>query len=139
MLTTFYSINVSVKRCGGGYGAKLGRSALVSTACAVAAYNMKVPVRMVMKLETNMEAVGKRFPMYGKYEVRIINFINTCAYKNHVFNLSSSFKTSRIKVTNTFWYSVISMFYIVFCNTIVDLSTYAYNTQRSDQNTVFFN
>ncbi|XP_065224598.1 uncharacterized protein LOC135848590 isoform X2 [Planococcus citri] len=65
------SINVSVKRCGGGYGSKLGRSALVSTACAVAAHKMKVPVRMVVKLETNMEAVGKRFPMYGKYEVAV--------------------------------------------------------------------
>lgn len=62
-------MNVSAKRCGGGYGAKLGRSALVATACAVAANNRKAPVRMVMPLETNMEAVGKRFPMYAKYEV----------------------------------------------------------------------
>ncbi|KAL6990259.1 CDP-4-dehydro-6-deoxyglucose reductase [Sarracenia purpurea var. burkii] len=63
------SINVSVKRCGGGYGAKSMNSALLSTACAVAAYNLRVPVRMVVKLETNMEAFGKRIPLYGKYEV----------------------------------------------------------------------
>lgn len=66
-----YSINVSVKRCGGGYGAKSMNSALLSTACAVAAYNLRVPVRMVVKLETNMEAFGKRIPLYGKYEVGI--------------------------------------------------------------------
>ncbi|XP_065222148.1 xanthine dehydrogenase/oxidase-like [Planococcus citri] len=63
------SINVSVRRLGGGYGAKSKRSTLITTACAVAAYNMQVPVRMVAKLETNMEAFGKRYPTYGKYEV----------------------------------------------------------------------
>lgn len=82
------SINISVKRCGGGYGSKLGRSALVSTACAVAAHNMKVPVRMVVKLETNMEAIGKRFPMYGKYEVAVndqgvIQFLHLNTYTDH--------------------------------------------------------
>lgn len=61
-------VNVRTKRCGGGFGSKLGRSALVATACAVAADNCKVPVMMVMQLETNMEAVGKRFPIYAKYE-----------------------------------------------------------------------
>ena len=53
---------------------------MVSTACAVAAYNLRVPVRMVLKLETNMEAVGKRFPMYGKYEVTRITIRTTYTF-----------------------------------------------------------
>lgn len=61
-----------MKRCGGGYGAKLGRSALIACACALAANKLKVPVKMVMSLETNMESIGKRFPMYGKYEVKML-------------------------------------------------------------------
>ncbi|XP_065224600.1 uncharacterized protein LOC135848592 [Planococcus citri] len=82
------SINVSVKRCGGGFGAKSEKSAVISTACAVAAYNLKVPIRMVVKLETNMEAIGKRIPMYAKYEVEVsekgeIQRLIVKLYSNH--------------------------------------------------------
>lgn len=35
-----YSVNVSVRRCGGAYGGKITRDAANSTACAVAAYVM---------------------------------------------------------------------------------------------------
>lgn len=60
-------VNASVKRVGGGYGAKITRSAQTAAACALGAYLTRRPVRMHMDLETNMKSVGKRFPYYAKY------------------------------------------------------------------------
>lgn len=66
------SVNICVRRCGGGYGAKLGRSAITAEVCALAAQKLNKPVRMVMQLELNMQCIGKRYPMYAKYEVRVV-------------------------------------------------------------------
>ena len=65
----FSSINIKVRRLGGGYGAKISRNALISTACALAAHKLHRPVRLVMNLETNMAAIGKRFNAAFDYEV----------------------------------------------------------------------
>ncbi|KAG8310058.1 hypothetical protein J6590_071595 [Homalodisca vitripennis] len=54
------SVNMSVRRCGGGYGSKLGKSGIVTLSCAVSAYVLQRPVRFVMTIEENMEIVGKR-------------------------------------------------------------------------------
>lgn len=45
---------------------------MVATACAIAAYKLHQPVRMVLNLETNMRAIGKRYPLLAKYEVSSI-------------------------------------------------------------------
>jgi xanthine dehydrogenase molybdopterin-binding subunit B len=58
-----------VRRIGGGYGAKIGQSIQVSAACAVAADALNRPVRLIMPLETNMAAIGKRPPAAIDYEV----------------------------------------------------------------------
>lgn len=63
------SINVSVRRIGGGYGSKISRQHIVSTAAAVAARKLKQPVRVVMDLTANMTYAGWREPYYSKYEV----------------------------------------------------------------------
>lgn len=63
------SINIKVRRLGGGYGAKISRSAITSTACALAAHKLHRPVRLVMNLETNMAAIGKRYSAAFDYEV----------------------------------------------------------------------
>lgn len=66
-----YRINVQVKRLGGAYGAKIVRSSLVSTACAVAAYKLNKPVRIVLPLIENMKCLGKRVPTYVEYEAGV--------------------------------------------------------------------
>jgi len=54
---------------GGGYGGKISRSSLISTACALAAHKLQRPVRLVMNMETNMAAIGKRLSAAFDYEV----------------------------------------------------------------------
>ena len=65
----FSSINIKVRRLGGGFGGKISRSALISSACALAAHKLHRPVRLVMSLETNMAAIGKRYSAAFDYEV----------------------------------------------------------------------
>ncbi|XP_069693946.1 uncharacterized protein [Periplaneta americana] len=63
------SINVKVKRIGGGYGSKISRNSLISTACALATHVLNRPVRLIMPLEANMESIGKRNEVSCDYEV----------------------------------------------------------------------
>ncbi|XP_055352621.1 uncharacterized protein LOC129598648 isoform X2 [Paramacrobiotus metropolitanus] len=64
-----HKVNISVKRCGGGFGAKIFRTNHISAATAVAAFLLKKPVKMHMSLWDNSRTIGKRFPYYGKYQV----------------------------------------------------------------------
>ncbi|XP_062708362.1 xanthine dehydrogenase isoform X2 [Aedes albopictus] len=65
------SINLSVRRVGGAYGAKSTRPALIACACAVAAKLTQRPVRMVLPMETSMSALGKRIGCLSLYEVDV--------------------------------------------------------------------
>lgn len=62
-------INMEVRRIGGGFGCKITRSSIVTTACALAAFKLNQPVKIVLDIETNMKAIGKRNSCYSKYEV----------------------------------------------------------------------
>ncbi|KAJ8952858.1 hypothetical protein NQ314_007464 [Rhamnusium bicolor] len=64
-------INVRVRRLGGGFGAKGNRSALISTAAALAAYKLNRPVKMWLSLQKNMSIIGKRIPLSMQYEVGV--------------------------------------------------------------------
>ncbi|XP_054263474.1 uncharacterized protein LOC128986893 [Macrosteles quadrilineatus] len=64
-------INVKLRRVGGGYGQKLTRSNIVAGACGLAAHLLQRPVRIVTKLETVMEAIGKRWPCWFNYQVGV--------------------------------------------------------------------
>ncbi|XP_045620965.1 LOW QUALITY PROTEIN: uncharacterized protein [Procambarus clarkii] len=64
-----HSINVSVRRIGGGFGGKISRQQLVVSAAAVAAHKLTRPVRVVLDLATHMTLVGWREPYMSKYEV----------------------------------------------------------------------
>lgn len=60
---------MEVRRIGGGFGCKITRSSMVATACALAAFKLNKAVRLILDIETNMKAVGKRNAAYSKYEV----------------------------------------------------------------------
>ncbi|XP_035913600.1 xanthine dehydrogenase-like [Anopheles stephensi] len=63
------SLNLTVRRIGGAYGAKLTRATQIACACAVAAFRTGVPVRMILPLETAMSGSGKRCGSVSEYEV----------------------------------------------------------------------
>ncbi|KAJ8687934.1 hypothetical protein QAD02_023729 [Eretmocerus hayati] len=65
------SINMKVRRIGGGYGCKLTRAPLVACACALACHKLNRPASMVLTIEDNMRAVGKRTPAYCEYELEV--------------------------------------------------------------------
>ena len=64
------SINITVKRLGGAFGAKVSLPCHVATAATVAAKKSKRPVRLWMPLEDNMKMLGKRSPYLFDYKVR---------------------------------------------------------------------
>ncbi|XP_011498418.1 PREDICTED: xanthine dehydrogenase/oxidase-like [Ceratosolen solmsi marchali] len=65
------SINIKIRRLGGSYGAKLTRGSLVACACALACHKLNRPARLVMSIEDNMRAVGKRVPSYTEYDLSV--------------------------------------------------------------------
>ncbi|KAK9891892.1 hypothetical protein WA026_017378 [Henosepilachna vigintioctopunctata] len=65
------NIHVKVRRCGGGFGAKISRTSQISCAAGLAAWLLKRPVRVSLTLKENMKFVGKRFPFCADYEVEV--------------------------------------------------------------------
>uniref|UniRef100_A0A240PKA6 Indole-3-acetaldehyde oxidase n=1 Tax=Anopheles epiroticus TaxID=199890 RepID=A0A240PKA6_9DIPT len=63
------SLNVCVRRLGGGYGGKASRAVQIACACALACHLTKRPVRLVMTIESNMAVVGKRYGAVSNYTV----------------------------------------------------------------------
>ncbi|XP_042231221.1 xanthine dehydrogenase/oxidase-like [Homarus americanus] len=65
------SVNVTVKRIGGGFGAKIDQCNIISTAAALAATTIRKPVKIVVDLDTNMTIYGGRDPFYSTYKVGV--------------------------------------------------------------------
>jgi len=59
-----------VRRLGGAYGGKITPPSQLAVASALAAKNLRRPVRTALDLKTNMELVGKRSPYLIKYNVK---------------------------------------------------------------------
>ncbi|XP_055334051.1 uncharacterized protein LOC129585412 [Paramacrobiotus metropolitanus] len=66
-------VNVQVKRIGGSYGAKITRSNIIASGCALAAYLVNRPVKFHMNLWDNNRAIGKRFPYLTNYQAGFDN------------------------------------------------------------------
>jgi xanthine dehydrogenase/oxidase len=65
------TINMHVRRLGGGYGAKISRAGQIACAAAVAVHHLNRPVRMILSLEANMNIVGKRYACINDYQVEV--------------------------------------------------------------------
>ncbi|XP_055833431.1 aldehyde oxidase 4-like [Solanum dulcamara] len=63
------NIRVITRRAGGGFGGKAIRSMPVSTACALAAYKLRCPVRIYVNRNTDMVIIGGRHPLKVTYSV----------------------------------------------------------------------
>lgn len=62
-------ITVKVRRLGGAYGSKISRNIFASCAAAIAANDLRRPVKLWTPLQINMNSIGKRFPCSMDYEV----------------------------------------------------------------------
>jgi len=89
------SVNLKIRRCGGGYGSKLGKSGTAAVPCAVAAYTLQKPVHLVMSIESNMAIVGKRAAAIFYYEAGVdddglIQYLNVDYYQDDGWNKNDS-------------------------------------------------
>ncbi|KAH0730837.1 hypothetical protein KY285_001744 [Solanum tuberosum] len=64
-----HNIRVITRRVGGGFGGKAIRSMPISTACALAAYKLRRPVRIYVNRNSDMIMTGGRHPMKVTYSV----------------------------------------------------------------------
>ncbi|XP_018674116.1 indole-3-acetaldehyde oxidase isoform X2 [Musa acuminata AAA Group] len=64
-----HNVRVITRRVGGGFGGKGPRSVPVATACALAAFRLRRPVRMYLDRKTDMIMTGGRHPMHINYSV----------------------------------------------------------------------
>ena len=81
IIISFYiSVDVQVKRIGGGYGGKATRPNILAGAAAVAARKVRRPVRVVFNLRDHMTMIGWREPYYTSYKVIccILAELNLC-------------------------------------------------------------
>lgn len=62
-------ITVAIEQIGGGFGGKQHRANIIGAQVAVAAYKLRLPVRLVYDRSTDMQAIGKRHPYLGEYHV----------------------------------------------------------------------
>ncbi|XP_058105792.1 indole-3-acetaldehyde oxidase-like isoform X2 [Magnolia sinica] len=64
-----HNVRVITRRVGGGFGGKAFRGLAVATACALAAYKLRRPVRTYLDRKTDMIMAGGRHPMKINYSV----------------------------------------------------------------------
>ncbi|XP_076651937.1 uncharacterized protein LOC143358591 [Halictus rubicundus] len=89
------SINIQVRRLGGGYGAKISRAGQIACACALVSYKLNRPARFIMTIESNMQTIGKRFDTRQDYEVGVddngrIQYLNAKVWGNAGCNFNEA-------------------------------------------------
>lgn len=62
-------ITVVIEQIGGGFGGKQHRANIIGAQAAVAAYKLRLPVRLAYERSKDMQAIGKRHPYLGEYHV----------------------------------------------------------------------
>lgn len=66
---TCFSVNVIVRRVGGGYGGKITRSCQIACAAALVSHLSGKTCRFILSMEPNMKIIGKRLPTSCNFEV----------------------------------------------------------------------
>lgn len=94
-----------MRRIGGGYGSKISRQHIVSTATAVAARKVQQPVRVVVDLNTNMTYAGWRDPYYSTYEVCLHLFVHVYKHRFYVHVMLKT-KLNKDLQNGTMYYSI---------------------------------
>ncbi|XP_045773781.1 xanthine dehydrogenase 1-like [Maniola jurtina] len=99
------SVDVSVRRLGGGYGYKLSRVTQVSIACSLVTYKLNRPCRFIQSLTNNMRAVGKRLPCSTNFEVRVnkrgeIQYVNYELYSDNGYMVNENLLLLAVDVFN---------------------------------------
>ena len=61
-------VNCKAKRLGGGFGGKESRSGFMNVAVAVAAYQLRKPVSLVLDRDVDMQITGHRHPFRGDWK-----------------------------------------------------------------------
>ncbi|XP_025074447.1 xanthine dehydrogenase-like [Pogonomyrmex barbatus] len=107
----YNSINVYVRRIGGGYGGKAIRNVQVSCACALVCYKLNRPARFVMTIESNMQFQGKRNPTRQKYEVGVddngvIQYLNLKHWSNNGCNYNNPYAAETFKFLSKGCYAI---------------------------------
>ncbi|MBB3223668.1 xanthine dehydrogenase molybdopterin binding subunit [Pseudoduganella umbonata] len=64
-----HNVQVECRRMGGGFGGKESQSALWAAAASIAAYKLKVPVKLRADRDDDMIVTGKRHCFWYEYEV----------------------------------------------------------------------
>lgn len=87
---------VRTKRMGGGFGGKETRSFYVSAACALAAAQLKRPVRMVLDRDVDMATAGTRHAAQARYRVGfddngVVQGVEVDFYVNGGYSIDLSF------------------------------------------------
>lgn len=67
----YHRLEVDVPQVGGGYGGKTEQARFVVGPALVAANALDRPVRLVLPRDTDTAMIGKRHPVYGRYQVAI--------------------------------------------------------------------
>ncbi len=84
------------RRLGGGFGGKETRSIFISAACAVAAHQLQLPVRMIMDRDVDFATCGPRHAFTGKYKVAfdksgVLQAVETNLFSNAGYSIDLSF------------------------------------------------
>lgn len=119
-------LNVTVRRCGGAFGAKISRTGLIACAASLAAWKLNRPVKIHMRLPANMAVFGKRFPLSTDYEVGlndagVIQYLN-CTHYTDVGAIYSENNIALLQALFTEHY-ISDTFTIRFCKAITDTAT----------------
>ncbi|KAJ0176239.1 hypothetical protein K1T71_008413 [Dendrolimus kikuchii] len=81
------SVNVIVRRIGGGYGSKISRATQAACSAAIVTHLLGRPCRFIMSLETMMKTFGKRVPTSCEFEIAVnsegeIQYLKNVFYQN---------------------------------------------------------